>query len=153
MTDDEKLASPSFEDMDAGAMFGSDAIAIDEGASLFAPLEYETIVIDEEGEATNEEEDRYVLVAHRFFEQVRFSAVGTAPIRSIGVARFRNLDLPAAVTMRTEQFVIASVADGMVPPTAKPATFVETQATLSRRNRGVAGEALWQILPVHETAG
>jgi hypothetical protein len=153
MTDDEKLASPSFEDMDAGALFGSDAFAIDDGASLFAPLEYETIIIDEQGEATNEEEDRYVLVAHRFFEQVRFSAVGTAPIRNIGTARFRNLDLPPAVEMRTAQFVIASVTEGIVPPTAKPATFVETQAALSRLNRGVAGEALWQMLPVHETAG
>jgi hypothetical protein len=153
MTDDEKLASPSFEDMDAGAIFGSDAIAIDNGASLFAPLEYETIIIDEEGQATKKEEDRYILVAHRFFEQVRFSAVGMAPIRSIGVARFRNLDLPPAVAMRTGQFVVASIADGIAAPTAKPATFVETQATLSRLNRGVAGEALWQILPVHETVG
>ena len=152
MTDDEKLASPSFEDMDAGAVFGSDAITIDDGASLFAPLEYETIIIDEEGLATNEVEDRYILVAHRFFEQVRFSAVGMAPLRNLGSARFRNLDLPAAVTMRTGQFVIASVMDGIVPPTAKPATFAETQATLSRLNRGT-GEALWQILPMHETVG
>jgi hypothetical protein len=152
MSDDEKLASPSFEDMDAGAIFGSDAIAIDEGASLFAPLEYETIVIDEEGVATHEE-DRYVLVAHRCFEQVRFSAVSTAPVRSIGAARFRNLDLPVAVTMPSQRFVIASVADGIAPSTAKPATFVETQATVHRRNRGVAGESLWQILPVHEKAG
>jgi hypothetical protein len=92
-------------------------------------------------------------MAHRFFEQVRFSAVGTAPIRNIGAARFRNRELPAAVTMRTGQFVIASIADGIVPPTAKPATFAETQATLTRLNRGVAGDAVWQILPVHETAG
>jgi uncharacterized protein DUF6603 len=151
MTDDEKLASPSFEDMDAGAIFGSDAIVIDEGASIFAPLEFETIIIDEQGQATNEVEDRYVLVAHRFFEQVRFSAVGTAPIRRIGTARFRNLDLPPAVAMRSGQFVIATVADGIAPPTAKPATFVEAQATLRRLNRGVSGEALWQVLPVHET--
>jgi hypothetical protein len=153
MTDDEKLASPSFEDMDAGAIFGSDAIVIDEGASLFAELEYETIIIDEEGLATNEIEDRYPLVPHRLFEQVRFSAVGMAPIRNIGAARFRNMGVAAAVTMRTVQFVIASVTDGIVPPTAKPATFAETQATLTRLNRGVAGEALWQILPMHETAG
>jgi hypothetical protein len=153
MTDDEKLASPSFEDMDAGAIFGSDAIAIDEGGSIFAPLEFETIIIDEAGQARNEEEDRYVLVAHRFFEQVRFSAVGTAPIRNIGTARFRNLDLPPAVAMRTGQFVIASVADAIAAPTAKPTTFVEAQATLRRLNRSVAGEALWQILPMHETAG
>ena len=152
MTDDEKLASPSFEDMDAGAIFGSDAIVIDEGASIFAPLEFETIIIDEKGLATNEVEDRYVLVAHRFFEQVRFSAVGTASIRSIGTARFRNLDLPPAVAMRTGQFVIASVADAIAAPTAKPATFAEAQATLRQLNRGISGEALWQILPMHETA-
>ena len=106
-----------------------------------------------QGQATNEEEDRYVLVAHRFFEQVRFSAVGMAPVRSIGAARFRNLELPPAVTMRTEQFVIASVADAIVPPTAKPATFAETQATLTPAQSRRAGEALWQILPMHETAG
>jgi hypothetical protein len=153
MTDDEKLASPSFEDMDAGAIFGSDAIAIDEGASLFAPLEYETIIIDEEGQATKEQEDRYILVAHRFFEQVRFSAVGMAAVRSIGVARFRNLSLPPAVAMKTEQFVVASVADGIAAPTAKPATFAETQAKLRQLNRGVSGEARWQILPLHETVG
>src|SRR6185503_5277244 len=108
--------SPSFEDMDAGAIFGSDAIAMDAGANIFAPLDFETIIIDEGGEATNEEEDRYVLVAHRFFEQVHFSAVGTAPIRSIGTARFRSAQIDAAVTLRTGQFVVASVADGIVQP-------------------------------------
>ncbi|HKS58237.1 MAG TPA: DUF6603 domain-containing protein [Steroidobacteraceae bacterium] len=153
MTDDEKLASPSFEDMDAGAIFGSDAIVIDESASLFAELDYETIIIDAEGAATNEVEDRYPLVPHRLFEQVRFSAVGIAPVRNIGAARFRNWGVAAAVTMRTNQFVVASVIDGIVSPTAKPATFAETQATLTRLNRGVAGDALWQILPMHETAG
>lgn len=153
MTDDEKLASPSFEDLDAGVIFGSDAIAIDEGASLFAPLEYETIIIDDQGGAASEEADRYVLTAQRCFEQVRFSAVGTAPIRVIGAARFRNLDRPAAVTLLTPRFVIASAADGVAPPTAKPATFAETLATLHRLNRGVAGETRWQILPMHETAG
>ena len=30
MSDDEKLVSPSFEDMDAGVVFGSDAVIFDE---------------------------------------------------------------------------------------------------------------------------
>jgi hypothetical protein len=76
-----------------------------------------------------------------------------APIRSVGVARFRNPDLPPAVAMRTGQFVVTSVADGSAAPAAKPATFAETQATLSRLNRGVAGAAVWQIMPVYETTG
>ncbi len=147
MADDEKLASPSFEDMDAGAIFGSDAIVIDDGARLFAPLDYETIIIDEEGLATKEEEDRYILVAHRFFQQVRFSAVGTAAVRSIGAARFRNLERPAAVSVRTEQYVIASVADGIVPPTAQTRDVrggaCDVEPAQSRRGgrRSVAGHA------------
>ena len=152
MTDDEKLASPSFEDMDAGAIFGSDAIVIDEAASIVAPLEYETIIIDAEGRKTNEQDDRYVLVAQRFFEQLHFSAVGSASIRSVGAARFRNREQPMAVTLRTPQFVVASVASGMAAPTATPATFAETQATLSWLNRGPGDEARWQILPLHEIA-
>jgi hypothetical protein len=151
MADDEKLASPSFEEMDAGAVFGSDAIVIDDSARVFAPLEYETIIIDEAGIKTKEAE-KYVLLPHRFFEHVRFSAVGTASIRNVGAARFRNLERPAAVTLRTEKYVIASVTDGIAEPTAKPATFVETRAALTQLNRGVVGEARWQAMPLHETA-
>jgi hypothetical protein len=151
MSDDEKLASPSFEEMDAGAIFGSDAISIDDGASLCAPLEYETIIIDEQGQKTKEP-DRYILITDRFFEQVRFSAVGMAPIRSLGTARFRNPEAKAAVTLRTQRFVVASTTDGTSAATAKPATFAETLAITSQLNRSVAGEALWQVVPMHEMA-
>jgi hypothetical protein len=152
MTDDEKLASPSFEDMDAGVVFGSNAVVIDDAASIYAPLEFETIIIDEEGRATKEE-DRYILIADRLFEQVRFGAVAQAPIRTVGAARFRSPGAEAAVSMRPAQFVIASVQDGAVAPAAKAASFAETQATLTRLNRGVAGAALWQLVPMHETTG
>ena len=153
MTDDEKLASPSFEDMDAGVVFGSDAVVIDDTASIFAPLEFETIIIDEEGRSTQEAEDRYILIADRFFEQLRFGAVAQAPIRTIGLAKFRNLGGAAAVTMRATQFAIASVDNGSVAPATKAATFAETQATLTKLNRGAAGAALWQLVPMHETVG
>jgi Family of unknown function (DUF6603) len=153
MTDDEQLACPSFADMDAGVVFGSDAVVIDDGASIFAPLEFETIIIDEEGRSTQEEEDRYILIADRLFEQLRFGAVAQAPIRRAGLARFRNLDAPAAVTMRSTQFVIASIEDGSVAPSTRAATFAETQAILTKLNRDVTGAALWQLVPTHETAG
>jgi hypothetical protein len=153
MTDDEKLASPSFEDMDAGVVFGSDAVVIDDTASIFAPLEFETIIIDEEGRSTQEAEDRYILIADRFFEQLRFGAVAQAPIRTIGLAKFRNPGGAAAVTMRATQFAIASVDNGSVAPATKAATFAETQAALTKLNRGTAGAALWQLVPMHETAG
>jgi hypothetical protein len=150
MTDEEKLASPSFMDMDAGVVFGSDAMVIDDGASVFDPLVYETIIIDEEGKATNQPSDRYVLVAHRLFEQVRFGAVAMAAVRTAGVARFRGGAAPAAVTVREPQFVVASVENGSVAPATKVATFVEAQSALTKLNRG-AGEALWQLMPVYES--
>jgi hypothetical protein len=148
MTDDEKLASPSFEDMDAGVIFGTDAVVIDDGASIFAPLEYETIVIDEQGQSELEEE-RYVLPSERFYQQLRFSAVGLAPIRSTGVARFRNVSAPAAVTLQSAQFAIASVQDGTAAPATGAATFVETQAALKMLNRSTAA-ARWQLVPAFE---
>jgi len=153
MTDDEKLASPSFEDMDAGVVFGSDAVVIDDGASIFAPLEFETIILDEEGRSTQENEDRYILVAERMFEQVRFGAVAAATVRTAGMARFRNLEVAAAVTMRTPQFVVAAVADGVVAPETQAATFVEMQAVLTKLNRGVGSTGAWQVVPAREAMG
>lgn len=150
MNDEEKLASPSFEDMDAGVVFGSDAVVIDDNASLFAPLEFETIIIDEEGRRTQEIEDRYVLVADRLFEQLRFGAVATSVVRRAGTAKFRNLAAPPSVSLRTTQFVVASTENGEAAPTAKAATFVEAQAMLTKLNR-TASAAAWQLQPVRET--
>ena len=39
MSDDEKLASPSFEEMGAGMAVGSDAVTFDAAQAVAAPLE------------------------------------------------------------------------------------------------------------------
>jgi hypothetical protein len=151
MTDDEKLAAPSFQDMDAGVIFGSDAVVIDEGASLFDALEYETIVIDEKGE--KEQEEDYILPPERFFQQVRFSAVGLARIRSAGPARFRGPAAPGAVTVKAPQFAIASVENGTAAPATVAANFTETQAILTKLNRSTpAATPRWQLVPAFEMA-
>jgi hypothetical protein len=151
MTDDEKLAAPSFQDMDAGVIFGSDAVVIDESEGIFGGLEYETIVIDEQGE--KEQEENYILPPERFFAQVRFSAVGLAPIRSAGPARFRGPAAPGAVTLKAPQFAIASVEDGTAAPATVTASFTETQAVLARLNRSApAATARWQLVPAFEMA-
>ena len=46
MSDDEKLASPSFEAMDAGFIVGSEAVSLDASQLVAAPVEYDQIVID-----------------------------------------------------------------------------------------------------------
>jgi hypothetical protein len=150
MSDDAKLAAPSFEDMDAGVIFGTNAVVIDDGASIFAPLDYETLVINDKGEL--EEEEDYILVPERLFQHVRFSAVGLARIRSAGLARFRSIGAPA-VAMKSAQFAVASVEDGTAAPTTKAATFAEAQATLTRLNRGApVATARWQLVPAFELA-
>jgi hypothetical protein len=149
MTDDEKLVAPSFTDMDAGVIFGSDAVVIDEGASIFDALEYETLLIDEDG--AKEQQEDYPLPPERFFQQVRFSAVGLAPIRSVGIARFRNLAAPAAVTLRAQQFGITSVETGAAAPETRATSFVDAQAALARLNRSTPGAtARWQLVPEFE---
>jgi hypothetical protein len=154
MTDDEKLASPSFEDMDAGLVFGSNAVSFDEAQSVAAPLEYESIVVDAAGPPVRPPLPRYVLSASRLLEQARFGAVALAPVRHVGAARFRDPDAPKAATLNETLYVMASVDDATSAPPAAPAaaTWSETRAAMTALNRaaGISG-ALWQLVPVHET--
>jgi hypothetical protein len=155
MTDDEKLASPSFEEMEAGLIFGSDAVMFDELQTVAAPLEYESIVIDAAGQSSKPPA-KYVLSAERLLEQARFGAVAQAPIRALGLGRFRDAAAPKAATLRTEGWVIAAVTDtGTVTPAPGAAvTWSETRAAVAALNRGAsAGSAPWQLVPLHETIG
>jgi hypothetical protein len=154
MTDDEKLVSPSFEAMDAGLVFGSDAVVIDESLeqSAFAPLEYESIVIDDAGQSHKPEDHRYLLTADRLYQHALFGTVAHAPIRTAGLARFRDVEAPKAAVLQAPSWVIASVADGktIAPQTTAGATWTETRAALTKLNRSGAGAALWQLVPKHE---
>jgi hypothetical protein len=152
MSDDEKLASPSFEEMDAGIVFGSDRVTFDEAQTVAAPLKYETKVIGPAGESATAPAP-YVLSAPRLFEQTRFSAVAQAPIRALGVGRFRDAAAPKAATLHTVRWVVASLVD---PATTAPAlgagtTWSETRAAMVALNRTAApGAAVWQLVPEHE---
>jgi len=156
MSDDEKLASPSFEEMDAGLVFGSDAVVFDEAQTVAAPLEYESILIDAAGQSSRPKTGRYVLTAERLFQQTRFGAVARAPIRSVGMARFRDADAPKAATLHTPRWVIASVEDTrtVAPEATTGATWSETRAVMAKLNRAAPdGTARWQLVPVHEVPG
>lgn len=154
MTDDEKLASPSFQQMDAGVAFGSDAAVIDDPEAVFAPLEYETYVIDAEGKPTMPQDGRYALPAERLFQQARFGSAARAPVHVTGPARFREVDAPQAATLRAPAWVIASVADArtVAPDSPVGAAWTEARAVLAHLNRD-AGKAAapWQLVPLHET--
>jgi hypothetical protein len=153
MSDEEKLASPSFEDMEAGVVFGSDAVSFAESDIVAAPLAYESIVIDSAGRASRAS-DPYVLSAARLVEQAGFGAVAQASVRTVGLGRFRDAAAPRAVTMHAEQWTIASAADTTTTPEAPSAgtTWAEARAAVRLLNRrAAADDTAWQLVPVHET--
>jgi hypothetical protein len=153
MTDDEKLAGPSFEEMEAGVVFGSDAVIFDTAQIVADQLKYESIVIGAEGQSSTSP-DKYELTAERLLDQARFGAVAQAAIRSAGLARFRDVEAPKAATEQTPRWLIASVTDTgtVAPPTSAGATWSETRAAMTALNRAAAsGAAQWQLVPVYET--
>ncbi|MDF2782379.1 MAG: uncharacterized protein K0S96_2184, partial [Geminicoccaceae bacterium] len=91
LTEEEKLASPSFETMDGGLAFGSEAIEFAANESVDAPLVYEAIVIDPAG-APGPTKSDYALPPDRLAFLARLGAVAAAPVRTSGAARFRHAD-------------------------------------------------------------
>jgi hypothetical protein len=155
MTDEEKLASPSFEEMDAGLVFGSNAWTFDEAQTVEAPLVYESFVIDDVGQPSTPAAD-YVLSAPTLERQFRSGSAARAPIRTLGLARFRNPKAPRAATLRSVRWVVASLNDTAttVPPPSADATWTEIRAEMATLNRrAVTGFAQWQVVPQYETSG
>ncbi len=155
MSDDEKLASPSFEDMDAGLVFGSDEVVFDASQNVAAPLEYKSIVIDTEDSSSEPQTGRYVLTAERLLEQTRLSAAAQAPIRNAGMARFRDIEAPKAATLHAQRWAITSVEDTkkMAPTATESRTWAETQAAMTALNRDEPDRRTrWQLVPLHEVA-
>lgn len=145
MSDAEKLASPSFEEMQAGMRFGSDGIAFDDDGIVASPLQFETIVIDAAGESSRPKVARYTLSTKRLDAQMLEAAVAKAPLRSSGQARFREVAATQAASLRAPRWVATSSADTSVqaPGVRSEATWSEQRAAVVRLNRN--GE-VWQLM-------
>jgi hypothetical protein len=150
MSDDEKLASPSFEEMQAGITFGTDAVSFDQAGMVASPLQFETIIIDAAGQSSRPKAARYTLSAQRLAEHVRHSAVAKAPVRATGFARFRNAEAPQVASVQRVRWVVASVADTAIRAegVSAGAGWSEKRAAVAERNRT---KTRWQLVPEHET--
>jgi len=145
MTDDEKLAAPSFEEMDAGIAIGAPGMSFDEVVP--APLVYESIVIDTMPQPATQDK-RYTLPAGLLMVQVRSGAVARAPIRRAGQARFAQAAAAPAATVSALRWTIQPLAQGAAPSVdAKLRTWSEYRAALDQLNRAAAN---WQMVPTHE---
>jgi hypothetical protein len=152
LSDDEKLAAPSFETMDAGLIFGDTDVSFDASQLVAAPLEYEQIVIDDLAAPPPPDptprRPSYTLRADQLFAMSKSGAAARAPIRTAGLARFRAADAHAGAVLQPPAWRIVPIADGLpatLDSTVK--TWSENLAALGTLNRGAA---TWQIVPAHE---
>jgi Family of unknown function (DUF6603) len=148
LSDDEKLAAPSFEEMDSGIVFGGGGTRFDEVVA--APLVYESLVLDTLPQPASRD-PRYTLGAAQLLLHVRTGSVARAPLRRTGPARFRVAAAPRAAALVTPTFRIVPLAEG-APAAVAPGThsWSEYRTALAKLNRGAAD---WQVVPAYELAG
>ena len=152
MSDDEKLASPSFEQMDAGLVFGSDAVSYDATQLVAAPLQYEAIVIDTAlaAGAPLPAAQPYTLPAQRLGLHALSGAAARAPVRRVGRARFMVAKAQPAVSLTAARWNIVPLDGGAaLALDPKVRTWSEYRGVLNTLNR--AG-ARWQVVPAAEAA-
>jgi hypothetical protein len=152
MSDDDKLASPSFAEMDSGVAFGSTDIAFDAGLVVASPLEFEDIVVDDKAAPATVQPQRYVLGEFHFAQQVRFGAVAQAGLRRSGLARFQDDEAQAAVSVQAPRLVAVATSDlqQRAPGPAEGSSWIEAQAVVATLNRR-AGTQRWQLVAAHAT--
>lgn len=81
MSDNDKLAAPQYEEMDAGIVFGSPAASLDLGHGIASALEFETKVVD--AQAAPDEPPPYTLDHDLMVLHARFGAAGRSVLRRI----------------------------------------------------------------------
>ena len=167
MTDDERLTAPSFEEMDAGCMFGDPAVTFSQ--ALPAPVGYQTIFIQPPAAAASPSAASagspaaaapavaasvapppYTLTAAQLQTFSRSGSAARAPLRQVGRARFRKSDPVPAATLNAKRWSIVPLAAGApasLAPTVR--TWSEYNAALKSLNRG---GATWQLIPTYEIA-
>src|SRR5262249_54255754 len=152
MSDDEKLAAPPSQPMDAGCVFGDARTSFDATQIIPAPLEYEIVSITLQGSTSTAPPGAapapYTLSVAQLQTMTRSGAAGRAPVRRVGRARFRNDAVASGARFNTEHWVIVPTGDGPAATVgAAVRSYSEYQAALKDLNRT---GARWQIVPAYE---
>jgi hypothetical protein len=139
MTDDEQLASPSFETWQAGVTLGSAAATLVDSQVVSAPLTYDAYVLDTltppDVHPVLPVATSYVLPAGQLAAHATTGAAARAPTRKVGRSRFR-VDAPPQVEMTAPTYAVVSTTTGAVVPTAPDVeTWSEHQAVADTLNR------------------
>ncbi|MCK0198121.1 hypothetical protein MWN34_14500 [Ancylobacter sp. 6x-1] len=148
MSDDEKLAAPSYEMMQAGVVFG-DAVTFDANEIVGGPLTYDTVTFDDEAAPPLPDRLPYALSPDRLASLAMSGAAGRAAPRRTGRARFANEGAGPAVTVLLVHWTVVPLADGEAHPVAPDRTWTELRGEVAKLN---VGRAMWQLTPDYELA-
>jgi hypothetical protein len=148
MTDDEKLAAPSFESMDAGVQFGASEYTIDFAAHTASPFHYTDVVIGSDGVPVTQPQPHKEL-GLRVLNLTLVSASATARTRTTLDRRFAAAVRPAAPTMRAPSWAaVAGDVDTAVGGATVTSTWTEARGLLL----GQADRAGWFVAPHAEVS-
>jgi hypothetical protein len=147
MSDDEELASPSFQTMDSGLVVGTEAVSFDAGQLVAAAVEYQAITVDPL--AAGSPPGSYALPAALLALHSASGAAARAPLRRLGRARFRS-GAPAAVSLAQPSWAIVPLDSG-TPVKLDPGveTWTDYRAAVDTLNRGGGG---FQLVAAREIA-
>ena len=131
MSDDDKLASPSFEPMQAGLRIGTSDFSFALGQGVASPLDFETRIVDRRA-ATPTPPSRYVLSLERLELHALQGAAGRSPLRQ---EERRGRPAPFA---RLEAARFAAVDEGLALAAGgkRETSFAEALASTNRRRGG-----------------
>jgi hypothetical protein len=143
MSDDDRLAAPSFEEMDAGVDLGAAGYATSAAASEASPFAYTRIVVGADGTPVLQP-DPVPMDAGTVMRMVATGPAGRAQARRSLDRRFAGAVSPAAPAVRAGGWAAVPAGGGAPPDRAR--SWVEARA----RAAGFAGSV---VVPRWELAG
>jgi len=151
MSDADKLSVPSFEPMDAGIEFGSDAVSA--GTGLTAELTYETRIVDFPFDGRKA--PKHTFGRGQLLAMLGSGAVAQSPIKNKGGRKFAAEDgRVLGVGLGEESYVIASTVDlSARMDLAQPSSKGDAQLALKAYLKTNPGERdKLQVIALHEAA-
>jgi hypothetical protein len=147
MSDDDRLAAPSFETMDAGLVLGDDGVSYDAAAVVAAPLQYESITLSPGATVMADPVTSYAMSPQALSAQAGTGATSRAPVRTAGRARFRNNTVSGPTVVEAPWRILRVRDSSPAPIDPNITTWSEQRAALAALNRG---GAQWQMVAFHE---
>jgi hypothetical protein len=142
MSDDDRLAAPSFESMEAGVSFGDGGYTADFGARVTSAFAYTDIVVGLDGKPVLQP-DPHVQEGSSVLVMTQRSPAALARTRQTLAARFAAPAVFVAPAVTTTTWAAVAVATG--EPVATGPTWAEARAQ-------VTDTARWALVPRFELA-